>query len=133
LGNPPLASATWFTLEWAQIFNATNEAELMMFGINEATRGIKHMLDKKEVNIWVTVAMQINADLTVLKTNDEQALEKPFKEYHDCVRRSLTVYNDYNAATVSPFPETNNTKRSPGIRDRMTNILKDHRHIAIYD
>jgi hypothetical protein len=53
------ASPTWDTLEWAQIFHATKLISNATFALNEATRGVKHMLNHNEVPIWVTLAMQV--------------------------------------------------------------------------
>jgi hypothetical protein len=117
-----VASETWDMLEWAQIFHATKLLPNAGFALDEATRGVKHMLIYNEVPIWVTLAIQMLFDVKgVLKT--ERILAEPFMEYRATVRKCSAEF-----AQIDPikrlFLEAPKTTKIAPIYQNVRNILK---------
>jgi hypothetical protein len=124
------ASATLDTLEWAQTFHATKLISNATFALDEATRGVKHMLNHNEVSIWVTLAMQMLFD--VMDVFEIKAtLATPFKKYRHTVRKCSTDFGRINPIK-RPFLDGHTTKIDPFYKN-VRNILKHHRDIAIDD
>jgi hypothetical protein len=95
------------------------------FALDEATRGVKHMLIYDEVPIWVTLAMQMLFDVEDY-FEIEKTLAEPFEEYRDTVRKCSVDLEQINPIE-RPFP--NSTKIDP-IYQNVRNIVKDHRGIV---
>ncbi|KAF2828062.1 hypothetical protein CC86DRAFT_438954 [Ophiobolus disseminans] len=95
-----LPDQTWDALFWVQIFHTSNHLNGSGFALDEAARGVKHMLSKNEIPIWVTFAMQIHLDLGTV-FGDDQTLAAPFREYQDTVRKRELQFgsNDRNVRT----------------------------------
>lgn len=121
---------TWDTLFWAQVFRLENDVGAN-FAHDEALWGIKHMLDKNEVPIWVTFAMQIHLDIGKVLEN-KGTLAAPFNEYQETVRQRSTQCQKNDKIVRSFLESPNNTQVAPFYKT-MTNILRDHREIALED
>jgi hypothetical protein len=123
-----IASETWDTLEWAQIFHATKVMFNVGFALDNATRVVKHMLFYNEVPVWVTLAMQMRFDVRdVFRT--EQTLAEPFEEYRDTVRKCSANFEQIDPIEW-PFLEALNSTKIGPVYQNVRNILNDHRGIA---
>lgn len=126
-----LPEETWDALFWIQIFRASNHVSQTGFALDEATRGIKHMVEQNEVPIWVTFAVQVHLDLIKI-FGDDDTLAAPFREYQETVRKRSSQFepNDRNVRT---FVQGAGTTKVEPIYQNMINILRHHRNIALED
>jgi len=117
------------TLDWVQIFDVFTQMNSFS-AIDEATRGIKHILGSQEVPIWVTLAVQMFFDIKmVLEGNN--ALAKPFADYQASVQKATSEFLLFNS-TDRPFPKDESANKVfKDYYKNMRGILRDHEDIAI--
>ncbi|KAF2449927.1 hypothetical protein P171DRAFT_480982 [Karstenula rhodostoma CBS 690.94] len=114
LGKPELTWMTYLALEWAQIAYAAI-AMGPHFGTDEMMRGIKHMIDKEEVNIWVIFAMQLHIDIsTALGYGRDVSM--PFNEYKAFVEDTVKMWDGLDKSG-RPFPDLNKKRASSSVAD----------------
>ena len=126
-----VAPETWDAIYWAQMFHATYLLSSSTYGLDEATRGIKHMLNHNEDPIWVTVAIQMLADIRLVM-EEKGTLEKPFKEYQDRVRKASSDFGKLDPIQRL-FTENPKMTQIGPLYQNMRNTLKGRRESALND
>ncbi|KAF2105763.1 hypothetical protein BDV96DRAFT_655337 [Lophiotrema nucula] len=130
---PHLSTMTYFALEWAQIAHVATSGGGLTFGMDEMMRGIKHMLVTKEVNIWVTFAMQLHIDISAGALGHDKEVSMPFNEYKAFVQETMRMWEGLEKG-ARPFLDHKRASHTVAeLTTRTNNVITHHRRIALED